>query len=112
MVMPPVLIDADDRRGDARQHRLDEAAALVDLVLGLEDLARCWVRISEIILLNVRDRLPTSPSAARTGTTTSRLPVATLSAAPISWRIGRTMRSATAMAVQMAASSTISAKPR
>ena len=70
---------------------------------------RC-VFSSEIILLNVPDSDATSPSERRTGTSTSRLPCATSSAAPMSSRIGRTSRSATAMPVQIAESSTTSVK--
>ena len=64
------------------------------------------------ILLKVSPSEATSPSEARTGTVTSRLPVATSSAAPINWRIGRTSRSATAMPVQIADSTMISVRPR
>ena len=56
MVMMPVGIDADDAGGDAGQHRFREAAALVDQILGLQDLVALRLQLLQHLVERVAER--------------------------------------------------------
>ena len=56
MVIVPVGIDADDAGGDAGQHGLGEAAALVDQILGLQDLVALRLQLLQHLVEGVAER--------------------------------------------------------
>ena len=107
----PVVLDADHGRRHAREHRLDEPAPVVHLILRLDDLVALRADFGDHLVEGTRQAADIAIHRMH-GHDDIQIAARTLSAAPINRRIGRTIRSATAIAVQIAARSTISAKPR
>ena len=82
-----VAIEPDHPGRDAGQHRLGEAAPLVELPVGL-DSSRCWLSIWLVIRLKARLNEASSSSFSPSGTRAARSPARTCSAAPTRRLIG------------------------
>ena len=98
----PLAVDRDDARADARQHRLDQRAALFELAVGRDERAGLLLeppvmRLKAVASVPTSSRRVAGAARARTGRRS-----VTRRAAPTSSAIGRISRSATVNAIQIA----------
>ena len=96
-----VVVDRDDAGGDARQHRLDEGAAAVELGVGGDQRAGLLLEPAGHPVEGVAERADLVVARRDAGTRAERSPAVTRRAASTSWPTGRTSRSASFSAIQI-----------